>query len=410
MRTRTPTWLGWAVWAAALLLAMLTCLFAWLSSPSTGSIWGDQRWLFLAGTALLFGAPGGLLITHRPANPIGWLLSANGLIAGVAGAGGGYGAYAVDAPGRILGLWVASVLGLLILAPVPLLFLLFPDGRPPSRGWWSVAWLTAVATTGLATGLALYPGPLGLGADPTNPPNPFGIAGAQDLMWGFFFLGAVLLLMAAALALASVSDRFQRARGVERQQLKWFLYGAVALIITLLFGLLPAVEGITAIPALAGFGVFTICVAVAILRYRLYDIDRLISRTVAYVLLTVALGLVYLGGVLLLRQVLNPLTGNSSLAVAASTLTVAALFNPARRRIQDAVDRRFNRRRYDAARTVDAFSARLRDEIDLDALTGELLAVVDHAVEPTRASLWLRPLQKASSAKRPMTNRALDTT
>ena len=132
------------------------------------------------------------------------------------------------------------------------MFLLFPDGRPPSRWWWSVGWLTAVATAGLASGLALYPGPLQLGADPANPPNPFGIAGTEDLMWTLFFLDGVLLLMAAALALASVSDRFQRARGVERQQLKWFLYGAVALIIALLFGLVPAVEGITAIPALAG--------------------------------------------------------------------------------------------------------------------------------------------------------------
>jgi hypothetical protein len=404
VRTRTPAWLGWAVWAAALLLAALTCLFAWLKAPSIGSLWGDQVWLFAAGTTLLFCAPGGLIANHRPANPIGWLLCAIGLIAGIAGAAGGYGDYAVDAPGRVLALWAANVLGLLVLAPVPLLFLLFPDGRPLSRWWWSVGWLTAAATAGLASGLALYPGPLGLGTNPANPPNPFGIAGTADLMWTLFFLGAALLLMAAALALATVSDRFQRARGVERQQLKWFLYGAVVLIITLLFGLLPAIEGITALPALAGFGVFTTCVAVAILRHRLYDIDRLISRTVAYVLLTVALGLVYLGGVLLLRQVLDPLTGNSSLAVAASTLTVAALFHPARRRIQDSVDRRFNRRRYNAARMVEAFSTRLRDETDLDALTRELLAVVDQTVEPRQASLWLRPLRTAQKPQ-PSTDR-----
>jgi branched-subunit amino acid ABC-type transport system permease component len=131
---------------------------------------------------------------------------------------------------------------------------------------------------------------------------------------------------------------------------------------------------------------------------------------VAYVLLTVALGLVYLAGVLLLRQVLDPLTGNSSLAVAGSTLTVAALFRPARRRIQDRVDRRFNRRRYDAARTVEAFSARLREEVDLDALTGEFLAVVDHTVEPTRASLWLRPLQRSEQPQASPVNRMLDRT
>jgi hypothetical protein len=273
VRTRTAARLGWGVWATALVLATLICLFAWLDSRAAGPVWDDQVWLFLVGTTLLFCVPGGLIVTHRPANPIGWLLCAIGLIAGVGGAARGYGEYAVDAPGRIVALWIASVLGLLILAPVPLLFLLFPDGRPPSRWWWLVGWLTAVASAGLALGPALYPGPLGLGTQPANPPNPMGITGAEDLMSGLFFWGAMLLFLAAALALAAVSDRFQRARGVERQQLKWFLYGAVALILTLLFGLVPALEGITAVPALAGFGVFTTCVVIAILRHRLYGIE-----------------------------------------------------------------------------------------------------------------------------------------
>jgi hypothetical protein len=392
VRTRTATRLGLGIWDAALVLAALTCLFAWWNRPLDGSIWDNQTWLFAAGSPLLFCTPGALLATRRPANPIGWLLCAMGLTAGVAGAAGGYGDYAVGAPGRVLALWLASVLVWMILAPTPLLFLLFPNGHPPSRWWWPVGWLTAAAAVGLALTLALYPGPLGQ-LDPTAPPNPIGLTGADDQMWTLWALGILLLLLAGVLSLFAIADRYQRAQGVERQQLKWFLFGAVVLIFTLIFGLVPALEGITALPALAGFGVFTSCIAVAILRYRLYDIDRIISRSVAYGLLTAVLGLAYLGGVLLLRQVLDPLTGSDSLAVAASTLAVAALFRPARRRIQDAVDQRFNRRRYDAARTVTSFNARLRDEIDLDALIPELLTVVTQTMEPTRVSLWLRPPQ-----------------
>jgi class 3 adenylate cyclase len=389
VRTRTAARLGWGVWATALVLATLTCLFAWLDSRAAGSIWDNQLWLFVAGTTLLFCAPGGLIVTQRPANPIGWLLCAIGLIAGVGGAAGGYGEYAVDAPGRILALWTASVLGLLILAPVPLLFLLFPNGRPPSRWWWSVGWLTAVATAGLALGPALYPGPIGLGTEPANPPNPMGIAGAEDLMSGFFFFGAVLLLLAAALALAAVSERFQRARGVERQQLKWFLYGAVALILTLLFGLLPAAEGITAIPALAGFGVFTTCVAVAILRHRLYDIDLLITRTVIYGLLTVAFTAVYLAIVVGIGTLLGSRGKPNVLLSIAATALIAVAFQPARDRSRRLANRLVYGKRASPYEVLSAFSQAMAGASTDDSLQRMARLVVE-ATGVVRATVWLR--------------------
>jgi hypothetical protein len=200
---------------------------------------------------------------------------------------------------------------------------------------------------------------------------------------------------------ASVVVRFRRARGEERQQLKWFTFIVAAELV-----LIPGLGGVAeqVAPVLGELVVFPVTVSlipvaigVAVLKYRLYDIDRVINRTLVYGLLTVVLGVIYTAGVFGLGQLLNPVTGESALAVAAATLTVAALFQPARRRVQAVVDRRFNRRRYDAAKTIEAFSTRLRDQIDRDTLTTELLAIVDQTMEPTRVSLWLRPSAPGSS-------------
>jgi hypothetical protein len=204
--------------------------------------------------------------------------------------------------------------------------------------------------------------------------------------------GLLYLLLFMLAALLALRVRYEEAQAVERQQLRWFLYGAVALLVTV-SGAVFWVFGTYVVPVvLVGFGVFTTCIAVAILRHHLYDIDTLISRTLTYGLLSVVLGLGYVTAVLALRQIL-PGSGGSSLAVAASTLAVAAIFQPARRRIQGAVDRRYNRRRYDAARTIDAFSVRLRQQLDLEALTAELLAVVEQTMQPHSASLWLAERQ-----------------
>jgi hypothetical protein len=221
--------------------------------------------------------------------------------------------------------------------------------------------------------------------------NPFaipGLAGPLQVVYGVASPVTALTMVAAA---GSLVGRFRRARGVERQQLRWLTFAAALAPLAVL---VTAAGILTDQPTVAGWAIglylalLPLAIGAAILRYRLYDIDRIISRTLAYALLTLLLGLGYAAVVLGLGQLLGR---HSSLVVAAATLAVAALFQPARRRIQAAVDRRFDRRRYDAARTIAAFSARLRQEVDLDALTGELLAVVQETMQPTRASLWLRP-------------------
>ena len=213
------------------------------------------------------------------------------------------------------------------------------------------------------------------------------------MLKGVASLGAILLVAGFLGALASLVVRFTRARGLERQQLKWFVYAAGLGVAVLV---LP-----TPIPdflewTLAPVGL-SAAAAVAILRYRLYDIDRIINRTLVYGVLTAVLGLGYAGAVLLFGQLFGGVRATPTWAVAGTTLAVAALFQPARRRIQTAVDRRFNRRKYNAATTIQAFSTRLRDQIDLDTLSTELLAVVDQTTEPTRVSLWLRPSPHGST-------------
>jgi hypothetical protein len=204
----------------------------------------------------------------------------------------------------------------------------------------------------------------------------------------------VLSLLSLVAAVCSLVIRFRRSHGVERQQLKWFTYaGGLVLLTPLGSFLVPDLGNLPFVVVIA----LPIAVGIAILRYRLFDIDRLINRTLVYGLLTAILGLGYAATVLILGQLFGGVGGDPpSWAVAGATLTVAALFQPTRRRIQQAVDRRFNRRRYDAAKTIEAFSARLRQEIDLDTLSAELLAVVNQTIQPTQASLWLRPSAQRS--------------
>jgi hypothetical protein len=277
------------------------------------------------------------------------------------------------------------------------LLLLYPTGRLLSRRWRPVAW--AVAAWGLLGLVALVANPEL--ADPGfwDPVGGRGLGGQfatkaieSDVAIGWLLV--LLALMLAATALASLVVRFRRARGVERQQLKWLAYG---------WGLSAAANTLVPVSWAAGIlpwlvnWAVAIAIAVAILRYRLYDIDRLINRTLVYGLLTALLAAVYAGIVLVLGQLFGGIsTEPPSWAVAGATLAVAALFQPARRRIQAVVDRRFNRRKYNAVKTVETFSARLRDEVDLDTLSVELLAVVDQTMQPSKVSLWLRPAPKAS--------------
>jgi peptidoglycan/LPS O-acetylase OafA/YrhL len=278
----------------------------------------------------------------------------------------------------------APAIGLGITLPA----LLLPNGHLRSRRWRLVV-ITSVTGFVLATvGGALAPGPLEeLGID-----NPLGLAGpAGDVASVLTIVGVLLHWWSLPPAAVCVILRFRSSRGVERQQMRWVAAGAAGAVAGLLLSL-PSGLGIA--PDFVSHIVYPalllppVAIGVAVLRYRLYDLDRVISRTLTYGLLTVLLGLGYAGVVLGLGRLLPE---GSSLIVAAATLATVAAFSPLRRRVQALVDRRFNRRRYDAARTVEGFATRLRDQVDLDALHGELLAVVDQTMQPTRASLWLRP-------------------
>jgi len=295
-------------------------------------------------------------------------------------------------PGAALAAWFSwwwlPILGLIFVFTL----LLFPTGRLPSSRWRPVA-VTGGLAIAAVTALGAVQPTLKLQNEEFFIPNPVGLAGAPDPEDGA--LGAVLLGVLVGCMVASVVSvvlRFRRSSGVERQQLKWSTYAAALMLVAnvVTFTFLP--EGVAS-DVLFGLSIAFVPIAagVAILRHRLYDIDRLINRTLVYATLTAVLGTVYAGAVLVLGLFGGVGGELPSWAVAGATLAVAALFQPARRRIQAVVDRRFNRRRYDAARTVEAFSARLRDQIELDTLSAELLAGVEQTLEPTTVSLWLRP-------------------
>jgi hypothetical protein len=347
--------------------------------------------------AVTFPLVGVLVASRRPGNPLGWIFCCIGLFEGLVTASWEYGTFALrtrpgSVPGGLLASWFgvwawAAGLGLLVtFAP-----LLFPDGRPPSPGWRPLAWLSAVP-------IAIFCGPVAVAAWPLRGPALLDPAGEglslPPAVEALAAVGFPLMLACGIACMLSLVVRFRRSRGVERQQLKWFVYAAaVTFAGVLVTEVAPipegsALDGLVVVASLALIPTVPAAAGVAILRYRLYEIDRIVNRTLVYGALTVLLAGVYAAGALGLPRLLG--LGDSQLLVAAATLAVAALFGPARRRVQGLVDRRFNRSRYDATRTIEAFSTRLRDQVDLDTLSAELLAVVDHTVQPTHTSLWLR--------------------
>jgi hypothetical protein len=390
-------------WVAGSMLAIFVAGYA-VGVPlsvANGNFQQDSSLLLAFAAFMVVGA---VIVAHRPGNAVGWIFSAIGLLTATGVVAAEYAAYVSrtrsgSAPGMVLATaynswwWYPTLALVLVFTP-----LLFPTGRLLSARWRPVAVAAAVGTATIIALSVLQP----TFQDEDHPiRNPIGITGIPDPEAGA--LGAILfglLLLCSVAAVLSVVLRFRRSRGVERQQLKWFTYAAALMgaflllsdylfpqsfVVELLYGLAVAL-----VPVAAG---------VAVLRYRLYDIDRLVNRTLVYGVLTALLGAVYAGAVLVLGQLFGGVGRNPpSWAVAGATLAVAALFQPARRRTQVVVDRRFNRRKYDAAETIQAFSTRLRDQIDLDTLAAELIAVVDQTMEPTRVSLWLRPSAHGSSA------------
>jgi hypothetical protein len=382
---RRWTWVAWGLLALGLLGNAAGVALSVAS--------GTFRWH--AGEALLwvvfpaFLVVGCLILARRPGNIIGWIFTAVGLLTAAADLAEPYAEYAYAHPGSLpaplVAVWVsAKIWSPTIVLMVVLPLLLFPTGRSLSPGWRPVTWLAVGLVAAFSVAGALGPS-LQL-PDGSAVANPIGVAG-MDLDGGPF--GAVvngLLLLVLVAAIISLVLRFRRSRGVERQQLKWFTYaGALVLLAPLSNSLVGNVSYVLVLA-------LPVAVGVAVLRYRLYDIDRLINRTLVYGLLTALLAGVYAVVVLVLGLLFGGVGRDPpSGAVAGATLAVAALFQPARRRIQALVDRRFNRRKYNTAKTIDAFAARVRDEVDLDALAAELLAVVDQTMQPTRASLWLQP-------------------
>ena len=394
---RWPAGLAWALWA--LTLAGLGGAF-WFDDllRQAGSSEVDR--LTAAAYPVVLAAVsaatvGAVVASRRYRHPVGWLLLATGLTM-VADLGvNAYVRYGVVVrPGSLPGArYLAGVSFGIFLVWISLagfVLLLTPTGSLPSPRW---RWWARVAAGGpvlLMLNAAIDPQPL----YPAYPEvgNPLAVSALRPLQVAVGIAGGVIILISLVVAAVSLVLRYRRARGTERLQLRWLAFAAGLaaglLVVALVAGFVVGNDAVVLAALGAMVALLPLATGAAILRYRLYDIDRIISRTLAYGLLTVLLGGGYAAVVLGLGQLLGR---DSSLVVAGATLAVAAVFQPARRRIQALVDRRFNRRRYDAARMIEAFSARLRDEVDLDMLSVELLSVVERTVQPSQAWLWLRP-------------------
>jgi hypothetical protein len=390
MSARASGRLAWALAVLAPLL-VLTSIVLNVMTPHGGSATSA----FFAWTlALTFAAIGRLIAARQPANAIGWLFLVAGVAAGLGVVASGYADYWVDTGNgpALLGrtaAWYGSLSWIpWILLPSTFLLLLFPDGHLLSPRWRRVAWCAGIGMAGGFVTQALTPGAL---EDYPHVTNPY----AVDIPVLEPLNGLCLLLVVVGVigSSASLIVRFRRARGELREQIKWLAFaGAIAGVTFPVALALSDVIGTAATNVAIMLSVLCLPLAagIAILRYRLYDIDVVINRALVYGALTATLAGCYLGAVLLLQLVLDGVTQGSGLAVASSTLAVAALFRPARARIQEAVDRRFYRRKYDAQQTLESFSARLRDEVALEALSAELRAVVGDAMQPAHVSLWLR--------------------
>jgi hypothetical protein len=344
-----------------------------------------------AALELPFAAVGAVLVVRRPRNAIGWLLllgAALGVLSApqVSGPAGPLVSGTAPLAERAFA-WLANVTGIPIFSCYALLAVIFPSGRLPAGRWGRAVRVLIVANAVALVVSAIKPSISVSLADGStiNAANPFALLppsseGAVSTPGQIIVLGTLLL------AVGSIVIRLWRAKGLERLQLRWLV---ASLVLSCVGVLVAIVSGLWALAFLV-FTTIPLAIGVAVLRYRLYEIDRLISRTLAYGLVTLALLAVFGGAILLLSALLSPLTGGNTLAVAGSTLLVAALFQPLRRRVQAPVDRRFNRSHDDAERTLATFAARLRDEVDPQVLQAEILATVDAALQPTSISLWLR--------------------
>ncbi|HEX2154787.1 MAG TPA: hypothetical protein VHL52_12515 [Acidimicrobiia bacterium] len=376
--------LAWGLWGASagLLLAGAVVSPAVFFGVGAGDNAGDFGGVVIAAVALSFATVGAFVGWRRPDNPIGWLVAAWGLVMSFIVFAASYTSPATTGlrPGAEWVAWGVASIWHPAFALLVFVLLLFPHGRLPSPRWRPFAYFAAFVYTLLAVSGAISPETVPFYFPDLRSPLRLPGGDAATAVFDLLLAGQLLLV---ATALAAQVLRLRRSRGPERQQITWFVYAVVVSVGVFIGGIVVLGAGYL-FPI---FSLIPLAVGVAILRYRLYEIHRLISRTVTYGLVVGTLVAVYAGGVLLLESLL-PLQGE--LAVSASTLAVAALFNPMRRRVQRGVDRRFNRARYDAARVLDDFTVRLRDQRDLDELIADLLAVVATTVQPQAAGLSIR--------------------
>ena len=390
----TAAWLAWSACGLSLALTALSLLLIVLLFQSDAPIY--YYWLETSMVSAGYSTVGAIVASRLPQSPIGWLFCAIGFTFGAVHFCAEYANYTLLAPpGSLLGVeaaaWLTSWVWVVGLGLVVFLDLLFPNGRLPSARWRWFAWFTAIALLPAGVLAALSPGRI-LTSTLYNPLGVEGLPNASKAVEAFMYALVVV-------GVSSMLMRLRYAGRIERQQIKWFAYATVVVIsgvilknvvypmvsVTWLWwvGLILTAVGVVSSPVAMGL---------AILRYRLYEIDLIINRTLVYTSLTAILVLVYFGAVVQLQRIFVALTGEkSTLAVVASTLVIAALFTPLRRRIQGFIDRRFYRRKYDARKTLEAFSAKLRDETDLEALSDDLVGVIRETMQPAHVSLWLRP-------------------
>jgi hypothetical protein len=408
MSARSAAWLAWSMCAFSVALTLLYVLLDLLTPRIPMREF--PHWLlgyavFYTIGLLVYPTVGALVASRRPHNPIGWIFCGIGFLSAAQSFALSYGDYSLVVwHGALAGAktmawlssWISDPVGLIGAA---LLCLLFPNGRLLSSSWRPVMWMVLGAGTTLFVVDAFIPGPLYTFPSITN---PVGIGGAVgDILGMLDTIGLVVLLIALLASAVSLILRLLRARGIERQQLKWFVYAAtlttIGAVVALAGANVFASDLINAIGYWEGqlaFAALPVFTGIAILRYRLYDIDRIINRTLVYGSLTTILAVIYFGGVTVTQALLRNLTSHErlpQLVVVASTLVIAALFNPLRRRIQSCIDRSFYRRKYDAAKTLEEFSLKLRDETDLKALSDDLVGVVRETMQPAHVSLWLSP-------------------
>ena len=399
MTTRTASILAWSVVGATIVLHGASGVFVFLGRHVATPADKDVSSLGAIGffvAFLAFPVVGAVIVSRRPANAIGWLFLLIGADFAVSDLSSRYADYALFAssgslPGGVWVGWLSGWLDPIVFATIMIVLLLFPDGRPLTARWRPVVWFVAVFVVASVLWNAFKPEKIFTDSFPVE--NPAGVQWLGDhfgLVDQIVFLGFVAGVL---LAVTSAVLRFRRSAGIERDRMKWLALAAVMLIAGFVTAIVLSLAHVSTIGDLTiglGFAAVPVAVGIGVLRYRLYEIDRVISRTVSFALVTAALGAAYVGLVLLGQSLFSSVAGGGGLVVAVSTLVVAALFLPVRSRVQTFVDRRFNRHRYDAQKTLETFGTRLREQVDLVTLSGDLRTAVNETMQPAHVSVWLR--------------------